>query len=169
MPKGGAGRTVGYRITTLSHVEALRSTDGVVWETRRYGALYVVDRASLIEMMEVCIPVVHLGQVEAVKAVTSALPATQCVTVWLWCPRDVAVGRIAQRGTGDTTARLRAWDETEPLPEADIAMNTADVLPADAAVTIHSRVQAWRSENLEKPSSVRTFETADLRSGHRPR
>lgn len=118
-------------------------------------------------MVEVCIPVLHLGQVEAVKAVTSTLPATQCVTVWLWCPRDVAVGRIAARGTGDTAARLRAWDETEPMPEADISMNTANVLPADAAVTIHSRVQAQRRENPEKPSSVRTFETADLHSGHR--
>ena len=51
------------------------------------------------------------GKVEAVKAVTDAL-ATQWVTAWLWCPRDVAVRRIAQRDTGDATARLRAWDET---------------------------------------------------------
>jgi guanylate kinase len=60
-----------------------------------------------------------LGQVEAVKAVAGALP-TQWVTACLWCPRDVAAMRIAQRGTGDAGARLRAWDETETLPEADI-------------------------------------------------
>jgi hypothetical protein len=50
---------------------------------------------------EVCIPVLHVGQVGAVKAVTVALsPATQWVTVWLWCPHDVAAGRITERGTG---------------------------------------------------------------------
>lgn len=146
--KVGAGRTVGYRMTTLSHVNELRSTGSVVWETRRYDALYVVDRASLIDMLEVCIPVLHLGQVGAVKAITVALPpATQWVTVWLWCPRDIAAGRITERGTGDTAARLRAWDETAPLPDADISINTADVHPADAAATIHSQVHARHSES----------------------
>jgi guanylate kinase len=67
--KVGAGRTAGYRMTTLSHVDALRSAGSLVWETRRYDALYVVDRTSLTDMLEVCIPVVHLGQAEAVKAV----------------------------------------------------------------------------------------------------
>jgi len=143
------GRTDGYWMTTLSHVDELRNTGSVVWETRRYGALYVVDRASLADMLEVCIPVLHLGQIGAVKAVTAALPpATRCVTVWLWCPRDVALGRITERGTGDTTARLRAWDETAPLPEASISINTAEVHPADAAATIHSRVQDRRSRAL---------------------
>jgi guanylate kinase len=144
--KVGEGRTVGYRMTTLSHVDALRSVGAVVWETRRYGALYVVDRASLAEMLTVCIPVLHLGQVEAVTAVTGAL-ATQWVTVWLWCPRDVAARRIAKRGTGDAVARLRAWDETEPLPKADISVNTAEVQATDAAAAIHSRVQVRLSES----------------------
>lgn len=139
--KVGPGRTAGYRMTTSSHVDALRSADAIVWETRRYDALYVVDRGSLADMLEVCIPVLHLGQVEAVKAVTNALEA-QWVTAWLWCPRDVAVRRITKRGTGDAAARLRAWDETVPLPEADISVNTAEVRPADAAVAIHYRVQA---------------------------
>ena len=103
----------GYRLTTLSHVDALRRAGSIVWETRRYGALYVVDLASLTEMLAVCTPVLHLGQAEAVKAVTDAL-ATQWVTAWLWCPRDVAVRRITKRGTGDAAARLRAWDRTEP-------------------------------------------------------
>lgn len=138
--KVGAGRTIGYRMATLSHVDALRSMGDVVWETHRYGALYVVERASLSEMLTVCIPVLHLGQVEAVKAVTSAL-ATQWVTAWLWCPRDVAAERIAKRGTGDAAARLQAWDETDPLPEADISVNTAEVRPSKAAAAIHSRVE----------------------------
>jgi guanylate kinase len=146
--KVGAGRATGYRMTTQSHITALRSAGSVVWETRRYDALYVVDRASLTNMLEVCIPVLHVGQVEAVKAVTTALPpARQWVTVWLWCPRDVAAARITKRGTGDTASRLRAWDETAPLPDADISVNTADVHPADAAATIHRRVQARRGES----------------------
>jgi guanylate kinase len=146
--KVGAGRTTGYRMTTQSHVNALRSAGSVVWETRRYDALYVVDRASLTNMLEVCVPVLHVGQVGAVKAVTTALPpAMQWVTVWLWCPRDVAAARITKRGTGDTVARLRAWDETAPLPDADISINTADAHPADAAATIHRRIQDRRSKS----------------------
>lgn len=74
----------------------------------------------------------------AVKAITAAMPATQWVVVWLWCPRDVAAERIAERGTGDMTARLRAWDKTEPLPDADISINTAEILAAEA---IHRRVR----------------------------
>jgi guanylate kinase len=146
--KVGPGRTVGYRMTTLSNVNTLRSAGSVVWETRRYDALYIVDRASLIDMLPVCIPVLHVGQLGAVKAVTAALPpATKWITVWLWCPRDIAARRITERGTADTTARLRAWDETPPLPEADISINTADVHPADAAATIHSRVHTRCSKS----------------------
>ena len=40
--KVGAGRTIGYRMTTLSHIKTLRSAGSVVWETHRYDALYVI-------------------------------------------------------------------------------------------------------------------------------
>ena len=139
--KVGAGRTSGYRMTTVSYINALRDSGDVIWESRRYDALYVVDRASLAEMVTVCIPVLHVGQTEAVKAITAAVPATQWVVVWLWCPRDVAAERIAERGTGDTAARLRAWDETEPLPDADISINTAAIPAVEAAEAIHHRVR----------------------------
>jgi guanylate kinase len=143
-----AGRAVGYRMTTLPHIKTLRSAGSVVCETHRYDALYVIDRASLTDMLTVCIPVVHVEQVEALKALTTALPpAAQWITVWLWCPRDVAAARITERRTGGTAARLRAWDETAPLPEADISINTADAHPAAAAATIHSQVQARRSQS----------------------
>ena len=109
-------------------------------------------------MLTVCIPVVHVGQVKAVKALTTALPpATQWITVWLWCPRDIAAARIIERRTGDTAARLRAWDETAPPPEADISINTAEAHPANAAATIHSHVQTRRSQNPR--DSRRTTET----------
>lgn len=142
--KVGAGRTAGYRMTTLSHVDALRGAGDVLWVNRRYGALYVVDRPSLAEMSRVCNPVLHLGQTEAVGAITAAIPALQWVVVWLWCPRGIAVERIAERGTGDITDRLQAWEETKPLPEADLSINTAEVCPVDAAARIHSQVNTLR-------------------------
>jgi guanylate kinase len=142
--KVGAGRTAGYRMTTLAHIDTLRNAGSVIWENRRYDALYVVDRASLIDMLEICIPVLHVGQIGAVQAVTAALPPdTQSVTVWLWCPRDTAIGRITGRGIEDMAARLQAWDETAPLPEADISINTAQVQPADAAKAIHDRIHPY--------------------------
>jgi guanylate kinase len=141
--KVGTGRTAGYRMTTLSHVDALRSAGSVLWETHRYDALYVVDRTSLTDMLEICIPVVHVGHIGAVTAVTAALPpATPWITAWLWCPRDIAAARIAARDTRDTAARLRAWEQTAPLPDADISINTADVPPAEAAAAIHRRLHA---------------------------
>jgi guanylate kinase len=139
--KVGVGRTAGYRMTTSSHINALRSAGNIIWENCRYDAMYVVDRPSLADMLRISIPILHLGQAEAVKAVTAAIPATQWTVVGLWCPRDIAAGRLTERNTGDTTARLLAWDETEPLPNADISINTAEVPPADAAARIDNRVQ----------------------------
>jgi guanylate kinase len=139
--KVGAGRTSGYRMATLSDVETRRAKDDVIWENRRYGALYVVERTSLTKMLRTCIPVLHLGQVEAVKAVTAALPRTQWLVVCLWCPRDVAIKRLAERDATDIAVRMRAWDDTEPLPGADISLNTTDICPAAAATTIHEGIQ----------------------------
>jgi guanylate kinase len=141
--KVGTGRTDGYRMTTLAHVARLRSTGDVLWETHRYNALYLIDRATLAGMLTACIPVLHAGEPEAVKAVTGSL-VTQWVVAWLWCSRDIAARRIASRETDDSAARLHAWDQTESLPHADIAINTAEVEPGEAAAMIHRRVQASR-------------------------
>lgn len=150
--KVGTGRTDGYRMTTSSHVERLRSMGVVVWETHRYGALYVIDRVTLTEMVTACIPVLHLGEAEAVKAVMDSVE-TQWMTAWLWCPRNIAATRITARGTGDTAARLHAWEETGALPKAHIAINTAEVGPADAAAVIHHRVQAELS-GMPSPDGI---------------
>lgn len=139
--KVGTGRTAGYRMTTLAHVEAMRNTVSVIWENQRYGALYVIDRPSLAALARHSIPVLHLGQVEAVKLVTAAMPETQWVVVWLWCPRGVAAERLAERNTGDIVERLHAWDATKHLSDADISINTVNVDPADTAETIHARVR----------------------------
>jgi guanylate kinase len=78
--------------------------------------------------------VVYVGQVDAITALTTATPGTQWFTVYLWCPRDVAAQRLVARASSDIAARMRAWDETRPLADADLTLNTA-------AQAIHDRIQ----------------------------
>lgn len=139
--KVGSGRTSGYRMTDQSHIAALRNAEKILWENERYGATYVVDRDYLDGMLaDGEVPVVHLGQVEAVDAVTSAMIDTDWLTAWIWCPRDIAAERMRARATGDTAARLRAWDETEPYERADLTVDTSALSPAAAAATINGRI-----------------------------
>ena len=138
--KAGPGRTTGYRMTTPQHLSKLRQRGEVIWENRRYDSAYVVDRSTLVNLLTHAIPVVHLGQVEAITAVTEAIPDASWITAYLWCPRDVAEQRIIARNTGDAPARLQAWDETPPLPDADLAINTAETSPDAAAQEIHQRI-----------------------------
>ncbi|MGB2567713.1 kinase [Micromonospora citrea] len=140
--KVGPGRTNGYRMTDEAAVAQLRERGEIVWENSRYGARYVVDRPSLAECLSSGVPVVHLGQRPAVGAVTAAVPGSRWCVVSLWCPREVAEQRIIARGTGDTQARLRAWDATEPLPDADLTINTAELSPQLAAERIHRHMLA---------------------------
>jgi hypothetical protein len=58
--------------------------------------------------------------------------------VYLWCPRAVAAERIEARATGDTAERLRVWDATDPLHDADLILNTAMSEPAEVAHEIHA-------------------------------
>lgn len=142
--KVGPGRTTGYRLTTESEIDKLRSRGGILWENSRYDATYVIDRPYLARMTEAGeIPVIHLGQVEAVHKIASGLPNLDWLTVYLWCLRDVAIDRIRARGTGDTDARIRAWNETEPLESADLFINSAEVLPEVAAGLISEEVRKF--------------------------
>ena len=136
--KAGTGRTTGYRMTTESVVNTLRAEGEIVWENRRYGATYVVDRSLLLKQLADHIPVLHLGQVEGINAVVSATPGARWLVVYVWCPRDVAANRMLARGTENVNARLRAWDETKPIHQAHLTINTAEVNADDAARTIHN-------------------------------
>ncbi|MEU5963877.1 kinase [Micromonospora parva] len=140
--KVGPGRTRGYRMADETTLDQLRRSGDVVWENHRYGARYVVDRPFLTQQLSAAVPVVHLGQRQAIAAVTRAVPAASWWVVYLWCPRDVAERRISARQTGDAGARLRAWDDTEPLPDADLTIDTAEVSPHAAAERIHRHVLA---------------------------
>ena len=123
--KVGAGRTAGYRIATRGEVASLQARGDIVWENHRYGASYYIDRNYLREQLRHSIPVVHMGQLAAVDAVKRSFPGTSWLTVYLWCPREVAVERIRARETHDDDERLSMWDATEPLPNADFQIDTA--------------------------------------------
>jgi guanylate kinase len=140
--KVGSGATATYRMTTSDVLNSLRSRGELVWENYRYGATYAVDRPELVRALADHRPVLHLGQTAAIRAVRTATTGARWFVVGLWCPRHVARERLIHRGATDVAARLQAWDETEPLTDADATLNTADISPAEAAATIHSRLSA---------------------------
>ncbi|MEV7940858.1 guanylate kinase [Kitasatospora sp. NPDC088264] len=109
--KVGSGRTAGYRMGSQQQLEELRAADAVIYENGRYDSTYVVDRPGLDDAFAAGVPVVHLGQVDGVRALIEGYPA-QWLTVLLWCPREVTAVRSAGRGDSDTQARLSAWDAT---------------------------------------------------------
>ncbi|TDC82501.1 kinase [Micromonospora sp. KC606] len=143
--KAGPGRTVGYRMSTVAELAALRASGDVVWENRRYGAVYVIDQPGLRAQLQERIPVVHVGQVNAVDAVLKAFSGARWTVVALACPRDVAVRRIVERQTGDVEERLRAWDETEAVADADLTIDTSKSSPDVAARLIDQAVRGSRA------------------------
>lgn len=142
--KAGTGRTSGYRLTSAESIETLRARGDVLWENSQYGALYVVDRPALCANLFYCVPVVHVGQLDAVTAISSAVPDAHWAVVHLWCPRPIAEQRLAARGDGvDVSERLRVWDATPPLTGASVLrIDTAHGTPADAALLIHAHAFA---------------------------
>ncbi|MCO8271537.1 kinase [Actinoplanes sp. TRM 88003] len=115
---------------------ALRKDGEVVWENQRYNASYVVDRQGLADELADGIPILHLGQPEAIHKVVEGTTATSWLTVYVWCPRETAIERIIARGTGDHLARLEAWDATPVLPTAHVEINSAELSPEQAAHVI---------------------------------
>ncbi|MFE6648736.1 hypothetical protein ACFVJS_19365 [Nocardioides sp. NPDC057772] len=140
--KVGEGCRVGYRMTTSAALRDLRERGAVVWENSRYGATYVVDQPGLVAALGRGVPVLHLGQVEAVNAVVSSVADARWTVVALWCPAEVAADRLERRGSGDVDARLAAWRATERLERADIRIDTSVVQPGEAARLIDARARA---------------------------
>lgn len=135
--KAGPGRTAGYRMTTTSQLDRLARDGEIVWENSRYGARYAIDRATLLELVhDGFIPVVHAGQPEVIAAVRDATPNLSWVVVELRCSRPVAAARIIERSTGDSPARLKAWDQTPSLDIAELSIDTGDTQPDAAAARI---------------------------------
>ncbi|SNY89160.1 hypothetical protein SAMN04244553_6163 [Nocardia amikacinitolerans] len=143
--KVGVGRTTGYRMASTTDLAQLVAADEVIYSNSRYGSTYIIDRPELTRIIAAGeIPVLHVGQPEAIDALLSAAPNIRWVVVELWCPRDIAAARAAARGTGDTVERLAVWDATPRLTVADIRIDTATVDPADAARQIVEAVHAAR-------------------------
>lgn len=139
--KVGQGGTAGYRVVTKADLNRLRLRREVIWENQRYGSTYVVDRSGILEVVDIGdVPVVHLGQVEAVEALTMAFPDIRWTVVELWCPDDVAAERLRKRDVADVEERMQAWHETGRLAHANVRVDTSTVLPDLVASMVDSAV-----------------------------
>jgi guanylate kinase len=123
--KVGSGRSNGYRPTTPAEIERLRNRHLIVYENERYGNLYVVDHPAPDALLDRgAIPVVHVGQIEGVRAL-KRYPA-DWLGVLLWCSRQVAEERARARGSKDVADRLAAWDRRGPGSEPPRRLLNAD-------------------------------------------
>ncbi|MCD9142390.1 AAA family ATPase [Streptomyces albireticuli] len=143
--KAGAGRTTGYRMTSVEHIEDLDQAGEVLYRNSRYQAEYAIDRGGLTALVEGGrTPVLHMGQVEGATAV-EVFPL-HWVQVLLWCPLNVTAARCAERGDNDVEARLQVWHETQQdlLSHADnswsLVLRTDQLSPSEAAHTIDQAV-----------------------------
>ncbi|WP_394427231.1 phosphotransferase-like protein [Streptomyces sp. SGAir0957] len=136
--KAGTGKAAGYRMGTAEQLRALEAAGDVVYANSRYGNTYVIDRPGVDAAFAAGVPVVHLGQVEGVRALVDGYPADWSA-VLLWCPREVTEQRSAGRGDSDTAARLAAWDATREDLDAhpgmvwDLTVDTSASAPQYAA------------------------------------
>lgn len=140
--KVGSGNEDSYRMATKGALNELRLRRDIIWENQRYGAIYAVDRPGLVDALASGIPVIHLGQPEAINAVVGSLSEVRWVVVELWCPADEAEMRMRKRGDSDLAQRLDAWRETPRLDSADLRIDTAPVFPEFVASMIDSKVRA---------------------------
>ncbi|MFF3775748.1 guanylate kinase [Streptomyces sp. NPDC002232] len=139
--KVGTGKSASYRMGTAEQLRELEAAGDVVYANSRYGNTYAVDRPGVDAAFAAGVPVVHLGQVDGIQSLVSGYPA-QWLVVLLWCPREVTARRSAERGDGDTVARLAAWDATRedlnahPNLAWDLTVDTTTASPQDAAQLI---------------------------------
>ncbi|MFJ9520650.1 HAD-IA family hydrolase [Kitasatospora sp. NPDC101801] len=151
--KIGPGRSTGYRMGTPAQLAELRGRGAVVYENSRYESTYVTDRPGLDAAFTIGVPVMHLGQIEGVRAVQVGYPA-QWLTVLLWCPREATASRSAGRGDADTPARLSAWDATRDDLDAhpefgfDLVIDTTQLTPEQAAEQIRATIAPQAEQRL---------------------
>ncbi|WP_433688133.1 hypothetical protein ACQP0I_05200 [Micromonospora carbonacea] len=117
--------------------DELRKVPGaILWENRRYSATYFVDRSGLDQLWASSrVPIVHLGQIEAVDAVVGGTEADWTVAE-LFARPNVLAERIQSRGTGDEAERFAAVEQTLRLPVADVRIDTGALSIREAADVI---------------------------------
>ncbi|MER6441279.1 guanylate kinase [Streptomyces sp. NPDC001185] len=136
--KVGTGKAVGYRMGTAQQLRALEAAGDVVYANARYGNTYAIDRPGVDTAFAAGVPVVHLGQVDGIRALIDGYPADWSM-VLLWCPRETTAKRSVDRGDSDTAARLAAWDATREDLDAhpsmvwDLTVDTSASTPQNAA------------------------------------
>ncbi|GAB2937034.1 hypothetical protein GCM10027280_26470 [Micromonospora polyrhachis] len=95
--KIGSGNARGYRLASPDELARLHGHGHVVYRNERYGNLYVVDQPHLSAILKSeQTPVLHLGQIAGIRAVT-AYPA-RWITILLWCSRETTAVRAVARG-----------------------------------------------------------------------
>ncbi|MEU9321446.1 guanylate kinase [Streptomyces sp. NPDC048295] len=136
--KVGSGKSTGYRMGTAEQLHELEAAGNLVYANTMYGNTYVIDRPGIDAAFAAGVPVVHLGQIDGIRALVDGYPANWSV-VLLWCPREVTEQRSAGRGDSDTAARLAAWDATREDLDAhpgttwDLTVDTTAAAPQDVA------------------------------------
>ncbi|MFE7512742.1 guanylate kinase [Streptomyces sp. NPDC057540] len=136
--KVGTGKATNYRMGTPEQLHELEAAGDVLYANSRYGNTYAIDRPGVDVAFAAGVPVVHLGQVDGIRALVNGYPADWSV-VLLWCSREVTEQRSAGRGDSDTAARLAAWDATRedldmrPGAAWDLTIDTTEASPQDAA------------------------------------
>lgn len=140
--KVGSGKSAGYRMGTAEQLHALEAAGDVIYANSRYGNTYVIDRPGVDSAFATGVPVVHLGQVDGIRALVDGYAADWAV-VLLWCSQAVTAQRSAGRGDSDTAARLAAWEATredlDAHPELvwDLRVDTAATSPEESARLIN--------------------------------
>lgn len=157
--KLGPGRTAGYRMTSRRKLATLRAQGQIIYENQRYDATYAIDRPALLAHLAEHVPVVHAGQLGVIDAVTEATTGVQWTVVYLWCPPDIATARLTARGSDDLADRLQAWNETRPMANAHLTINTARVTPDQAAEEIRACVTALAGRRVSPVGQPRSMPT----------
>ncbi|GGO98620.1 phosphotransferase-like protein [Wenjunlia tyrosinilytica] len=146
--KVGSGKSVGYRMGTTEQLQELETAGDVIYANSRYGNVYAIDRPGLDQAFAVGVPVVHLGQIDGIRALVEGYPATW-MRVLLWCPQVVTSKRSEQRGDIDTADRLAAWKATREDMDAhpdyfwDLKVETVATKPERSARLIDELLHAW--------------------------